>query len=138
MPRQPLQLTAFVVQVYAILVALSVGLGVAVLSGRALRFSSDGFVGPRALLGWLPGPVFTAWGLLFLLYGLLLVAALSRRAGTAAGIVWCGVPLYLFFAYGLAWSVIQEPAVAGTGIVAYSCAGLLHGVTAVRFRRGPG
>lgn len=137
MGRQPLQLTAFVVQVYSILIALAVGLGVAILAGGAERFASPGLNGPRNLLGWLPGPAYAAWGIAFLIYGMALIVGLSRTRGTASAIVWVGVAIYLFWAFGLLGSVLNDPQVAGTGVVAYSAAAALHAATGHRFRFGP-
>lgn len=127
--------SAYVARVYTALVALAVGLAVAILAGGPLRFSGPGFAGARHILGWAPGPPYVAWGVVFGLYGLILLTALGRRNRSAVAALWAGVALYAFYAAGFLLS-LGNPLVAGTGIITTGIFVYLHAITADRLSRG--
>lgn len=116
--------TLLFVRLYCTLVVLATGLGVVVLFGGENRFSAPGFAGARALVSFVPVKPYVAWGLIFLAYGLALLAALGKRA--AVHVLRFGMMLYIFFAIGLLKSVLDSPITAATGVVVYGCCMLFH------------
>lgn len=113
------------IRMYAVTVLLAAGLGAVVLYGREERFSGPAFAGPRDFVEWVPvlAP-YQVWAGAFLIYGLLLVAALGRAY--AVHVLRVGMILYFFFSLSFALSVLSNPVAAATGVVAYLCFFLIH------------
>lgn len=110
---------------YVLVVGLAFGLGAVFYIGGVPRFSGPSFVGARDLVGWVPYlRPHEVFGLIFLIFGLMLVGGLGRV--WAVHVLRFGVALYLFFVVSLAHSAFSDGHVPFTGIVVYTACALAH------------
>lgn len=112
----------------ALLALLNVSLGVVLLLGGPLRTSAASFDTVKMLL---PIP---AWGLLFLLGGLICALA-ADRGRIGAALVGVGAGIHACWAVALLDAAEHNDRAALTGIVIYAWAALLHFTTARRLAR---
>lgn len=112
------------VRVYALMACLGIGLGVAVAVGGDDRFSEPSFTTPRALVSWLPIAPHWVWGLMFIVFGTVLVITLGRRI--AVHVLRFGIVVYLFLATSFAGSVQVDARASFVGIVFCSGLAVLH------------
>lgn len=107
---------------------LNAGIGVSLLVGGPLRTSSPSLAAARALM-----PMH-AWGVVFLLGGIVCLAAHGhgRRGAYAVAV---GAGIHAVWAATLIQAAAWDRRAALTGIVVYSWLALLHAVTGIRLAR---
>ena len=89
----------FFVRVYCLAAAWSFALGLISLLGGAGRFLVPDLAGPRELVMWLPIAPHATWGVIFLVAGVGMLAALGRP--WAAPLLFANLVTYTFFSIGL-------------------------------------
>lgn len=125
---------ALSLQLYALLLGISMSLGAVILLGGAARFSSPSFDRPKSLVEWMPGAPHTAWGYIFLITGFMLLIGMGSMR-VISYLIFAGA-VYWFWAFGFFLSVLSGPEAALTATITYGGVGAAHILLAAHIRVG--
>jgi hypothetical protein len=107
---------------------LNLALGLVLIHGAPARTSSPSLAVARDVM---PMP---AWGLLFLLGGVVCLLA-GHLGARGAALVGVGAGIHTFWAAALAQAALDDPRAGLTGFVVYGWVALLHITVAIRLAR---